>query len=495
MGVLRFFDHPTSRLEEGTDIHQAYLSTLELGVVPTTVSFANGILSCRKESDESARLHVAREVKHFGRPILSTASLIERDEPYFLPLELARGRLVQVRNQLAYWEAEGLIPSEEFTQEFRQAHHHFARASSHQSDLATCAAEADLAISIVCTAAEKLAVERTAFDVRNQQRKYQNLHRLLGTTINTRGLSGGDEQYFLDAFNALAIGIDWRAVEPEQGKYLWETIDRQLSWCELHRMIPKGGPLINLGPNGLPDWLWTWEKDLRNVQSFISDFVETAIERYAGRIRMWEIAARGNSGGALTLREEQRLEIVAKMLDLARHRDPESQLFLRIDQPWGEYQARGQHRLSPFQYADALLRAGLGLSGINLEIAVGFQPRGSAIRDPLEWVRMIDLWSSLRIPLFVTLAFPSAGTPDPNCSTDLEIAPASWKRDWSPELQEEWIATYLPPLLANKSVLGVFWEHFSDAGPHLYPNSGLMDQLGKPKPALQRITQLRTEYR
>jgi len=108
---------------------------------------------------------------------------------------------------------------------------------------------------------------------------------------------------------------------------------------------------------------------------------------------------------------------------------------------------------------------------------------------------MIDLWSSLRIPLFVTLAFPSAGTPDPNCSTDLEIAPASWKRDWSPELQEEWIATYLPPLLANKSVLGVFWEHFSDAGPHLYPNSGLMDQLGKPKPALQRITQLRTEYR
>ncbi len=106
MGVLRFIIHPTSRLEEGPDIHRAYLSTLELGVVPTSVSLENGVLLCQKESSESARLHVAWDVEGIGRPVLSTASLIERDEPYFLPLELARGKLVQVRNQLAAWETE-----------------------------------------------------------------------------------------------------------------------------------------------------------------------------------------------------------------------------------------------------------------------------------------------------------------------------------------------------------------------------------------------------
>ena len=62
-----------------------------------------------------------------------------------------------------------------------------------------------------------------------------------------------------------------------------------------------GGPLIDLAPNGLPAWLWQWENDVLNLQSFVCDFVETAISRYYGRIRNWDIAARANSGGALTL--------------------------------------------------------------------------------------------------------------------------------------------------------------------------------------------------
>ena len=494
MGVLRFNIHPTSRWDTLPNLHGAFLSTLEFGVVPTAIELRDGILMCGKNCEDAARLHLAWDVPGFGSPILSTASLIQREQPYFLPLELARGKLVQVRNQLAAWEAEGFTPSSSFNDEFRIAHRHFARASSQQTDLEACSAETESALIAVCRAAEALAAERTAFEVDYQQRKYHNLHRLLGTTINTRGLSGSDEQLFLDAFNSLAIPIDWRNIEPDQGEYRWEVIDRQLDWCELHRLIPKGGPLLNFGSNGFPDWLWTWEKDFRNVQSFISDFVETAIERYAGRIRLWEIAARGNSGGALALREEQRLEIIARMLDLARHRDPEAQLILRIDQPWGEYQARGQHRLSPFQFADALVRSGLGLGGVNLEITVGYTPLCAASRDPLDWLRLVEVWSTLKIPLFITLAFPSGLDLDQQASHDLDLDLPSWKGNWSSELQEQWIATYLPPLLASKSVSGVFWDHYSDAGPHLFPHGGLVDQFGKPKPAIQRMAQLRHDF-
>lgn len=494
MGVMRFIIHPPSRAVEHAEVHRAYFSTLEMGIAATNVEVSGGIATCRKGSDESARLHVAWEVPGFGRPMLTTASLIEREEPYFLALELVRGKLVQVRNQLAAWETEGLKPSEEFREEFQRAHRHFSRASSQQDDVEACASEAERALQEVCGAAERLARERTEYDVLKQQRKYQHLHTLLGTAINTRGLSGSDESTFLETFNALAIPMDWRSIEPEQGELIWETVDRQLAWCELHRLIPKGGPLLNLGPNGFPDWLWAWEKDARNVQSFIADFVETAVERYAGRIRLWEIAARGNSGGALALPEERRLEIVARMLDLAHHRDPESQLFLRIDQPWGEYQARGQHRLSPFQYADALLRAGLGLSGINLEVAVGYEPRGSGVRDPLEWFRMIEAWGALRVPLFVTLAFPTSAESDSNSTSDLEVAAPNWKGAWSPDLQTRWIETYLPPLLASPIVSGVFWDHFSDVGPHLFPHGGLLDGVGKAKPAVEAIRQLGGEY-
>jgi hypothetical protein len=245
----------------------------------------------------------------------------------------------------------------------------------------------------------------------------------------------------------------------------------------------------------LPDWLGAWDADFRNLLSFASDFVETSLDRYAGRIRFWELVAGGNSGGTPNLREEQRLELVARMLDLARHRDPESQLILRIDQPWGEYQARGLHRLSPLQYADALLRAGLGLGGINLELTAGFLPHAAATRDPLEFRRLLDAWSPLRVPLFLTLACPSSTEEDSKASSEIEIASSSWKSPWTPQLQEEWIETYLPPLLVDKSISGLFWEHLSDAGPHLFPNGGLMDQAGKPKPAMHRIAHLGKAFR
>jgi hypothetical protein len=252
--------------------------------------------------------------------------------------------------------------------------------------------------------------------------------------------------------------------------------------------------LIDLSPAGLPAWLGRWEHDLWNLQSFVCDFVETAIRRYLGRIRIWEVSGCVNSGGALALSEEHRLALVAKTLEIARHVDEEAQFFIRVDQPWAEYQARGQHKLSPLHFVDALVRAGLGLSGVNLEIAIGYRPRGTSSRDLLDYSRLIDLWSALGLPLHVTLAFPSAKGPDLQCTSDLEVEGESWKSSWSEESQAEWINLYLPLLIAKPGVTGVFWSNFSDAEPHSFPHAGLIRPNGEPKPALERIVQHRKQY-
>lgn len=83
------------------------------------------------------------------------------------------------------------------------------------------------------------------------------------------------------------------------------------------KLIPRMGPLLDFGPRA-PQWLSQWEHDTWNLHSFVCYFSgETAIRRYTGRVRMWEICARGNSGGALTLSEEQRLGLVAKPFETA----------------------------------------------------------------------------------------------------------------------------------------------------------------------------------
>jgi hypothetical protein len=142
-------------------------------------------------------------------------------------------------------------------------------------------------------------------------------------------------------------------------------------------------------------------------------------------------------------------------------------------------------------FADALVRAGMDLSAINLEIGVGYTPMGSPSRDLIDFSRLIDQWSVLGLPLQVTLAFPSAVEHDPNQTTDLEVEPNSWKTPVSEAAQAEWIDEYLPLLLAKPSVLAVFWNHLSDAQPHRFPHAGLIRPDGVAKPAHGRIVKQR----
>jgi hypothetical protein len=253
--------------------------------------------------------------------------------------------------------------------------------------------------------------------------------------------------------------------------------------------------LLDLSAEGMPAWLGSWGSDLPNLQSLVCDYVETAVGRYAGRIRNWNVCARANTGGAFSLSEESRLWLVARALEVVRQVDDEVQVMIRVDQPWGEYQARGAYRLAPLQFVDALLRAGIGLSAVDLEIAVGFRPRGSSPRDLLELSRLLDLWSVLGIPLYVTLACPSeAVAADPQASSGFAIERGRWKDEWSESAQAAWIDGLLPVLMAKQAVLGIFWMHISDGVRHEFPHAGLIRPDGTLKPAFAHFTDHRRPW-
>lgn len=494
MGVMRFIVHPDAMLGEWPEVHRAYLSAVDQTVWPTRVEFKEGILTCRRHCSDSGKLHVGWPVPSLGRPVLTTASLPEREQPYILVVELARGKIVQVRNQAALWQAAGMVLPAEYASTMRDAHSLFGRAASSQDVLAECSEVAQRALGRACDAADVLMRAYTRQRLEARHRQYPNLPTALGCGLGDSIPVDGWKKPFTAAFNCAVVPIEWRSVEPYESDYRWEAYDAQIDWCQSQGLMINGGPLIDLSTRGLPDWLSQWSHDYWNLQSFIKDFVETAVARYSSRIRLWEVAARGNSGGALQLTEENRLTLVAAILETARKADEEAQLVVRIDQPWGEYLARGQHKLSPLQFADALIRAGLGVSALNLEVAVGYSPRSSPLRDMLDFSRMIDLWSTLGLPLQVTLALPSAQTPDLEITTDLEVQPGAWKTSYSEEAQTEWVENYLPLLLAKPSVVAVFWSHFADGQPHRFPHAGLMRPDGTLKPAIERFAAYRKAY-
>ena len=491
MGVMRFLIHPSHVVSDFPEIYRAYVTGWDGRVFPTRIEIDGVVMACRRPVSDSGKLHVAWPVEGFGRPVLSTSSLPEREAPYILPVELARGRISQVRDQLSTWEMQGLNATEEFHHLHQQAHTFFAKSVAAQPDLEAASNFAQRAIELECQAADLLTEAYTHRRLRFLRQRSSHQPSLLGCRLDQSVPNRSESDLFTELFSAVMVPVEWKRIEPAEGSYNWDLNDSQLRWCEDRKLMPFGGPLIDLSPGGLPSWLWQWEHDIVNLQSFICDFVETAIRQYFGRIRSWEIVTRANSGGVMTLSEEDRLSLVARTLEVARHIDDEIQLIIGIDQPWGDYQARGHHRLSPYQFVDAIVRSGVGLSAVNLEFGIGFQPRGTAPRDRLAFSQLIDRWSTLDIPIYVTLAVPTQQNIESQGESDLEIpAFGSWKIPWSGNAQGEWLEEFLPMLLAKQAVVGVFWSHFGDTSGQRYPCAGLIDENGVPKPGIESIRRI-----
>ncbi len=495
MGLIRFAVHPASLIDDWPELYRGYLTGADGRVFATRIEVEEEIIGCRRTSSESCKFNVAWPVSGFGRPVIATASLPERDEPYLLSVELARGKIVQVRNQASQWELSGMRIPPEFAEPLRRAHRAFARAASCQDRPDESSQLAGEALHHACAAADILTGGYAEQALSGRLQRFGGLPASIGCELHQSTPKPEANELFAAAFNSATIAVPWRKIEAVEGEYDWEPCDRQLEWCEQQKLMVRGGPLIDLGPDGLPPWLARWEHDIFNLQSFVCDFVETAISRYVGRIRIWEVAARLNTGGALSLTEESRLTLAARVLDVARQVDEEAQLLIRVDQPWGDYQARGQHRLSPLQLVDALLRSGVGLAGVNLELAMGYLPRGSAHRDLLDISRLIDTWSVLGVPVHATLACPSNDEDDPLAGAEWEVEPRMWARPIDEEGQADWIDHVLELLLAKPSVAGVSLTHFCDGDPHPFPQAGLLRADDTPKPAIERIINQRQRHK
>src|SRR5215210_2519479 len=100
MGLLRFLVLPEDLIGRWPELHRAYISGFDGRIYPTRVEVQENVVTCRRPHSDSGKLHVPWPVPNFGRPVLSTTSLREREEPYLLPLELARGKLATLRDQM-----------------------------------------------------------------------------------------------------------------------------------------------------------------------------------------------------------------------------------------------------------------------------------------------------------------------------------------------------------------------------------------------------------
>ncbi len=491
MGLMRF-RVPNRQALPADAVERAYFTGLDEIPWRSRTQWTDEGLTVRRSEDDSGNLHIPWIVPGHGELSLQTGCLIERGEPYHLTVELARGTIHRIRNQLATWQSAGIAGGERLPL-LTKSLELLSKAATVQHDPAQAEQFAEKAIAIALDLVAQLsrAYAENALAIRRKQPS--RAVPALGINLGSMTFGEGIGRYVVNTFNTTIVPFAWSDIEQIEGKCDWSLPDKQVEWSRANDMKVLAGPLLAFDRLGLPPWLFLYEGDIDALVAHVDGYLRSVVARYQGRIQLWQVAARMNVNNTLELGEEERLRMAALAIETVRAVDPRTPITIVVDQPWAEFMRSQDCDFSPLHFADALVRADLGLAGIGLEINLGYASDATQPRDALDFIRQIDRWSSLGLPLMISLAMPSSSEPDPKAR--VKVRPlAATNGQTLLQLQAQWVEQLVPLLLAKPSVQGILWNQLLDAATHELPNAGLFDAGNLPKPAATTLREVRQKF-
>ncbi len=484
MGQMLFVIPRPERVIPGA-AEQAYLASADGVPWECRCTLSGEGLTIERDTRESGYLYFPWKVTGRGLVQLCSGALMERTKSYNLPIELARGTLNRVRNQASFWQTAGMAIPQGFFDALQAATTTLAEAATNQAHPPDAQDQAENAIRLGLDAADMLCQEyaRQVLAIRRNQQPPPVL--LVGARLHAAP-TGDSAAKYLAAFNTAIAAIHWPDIEPQLGEYQWDTLDKLVAWCQENSLRLCMGPLVQMDKHSLPDWLFL-DEGYEDVQASTLKFVEEVVKRYRGKVQLWHVTSRMNQDGAFAFSEEQRLRLVVEAVDRVRAHDSRTPLVVSFNQPWAEYIARKDQELTPYNFADTLIRGELGLAGIGLEIQYGYWPGGTLPRDALELSRLLDRWSQIGVPLMVIFGVPSSMGDDPLARSPARPLVDLRAGGVNPAWQQQIVERLMPIFLSKHPVQAIIWDNWQDNQPHELQCAGLLDTAGKAKPALQTL--------
>jgi len=442
MGTVAFYPPEATSPERARALNQLCLAGgYDYAPIPTRTRADGGKIFLSKDANESGYVQMPWPLPGLGAPVSMSSTLRERAEPYHLLIELARGTLNQVRTQVFEWELIGLAVPPEDREKMRSVSREFGKEvlepqSGGQTDrLTAILVQAHrLADRVSRVFAEQLLATRAG--------ETGKLSTAFGRRLSSLP-DGAAAAEICSSFTAVRLAPEWRQIEPTEAGYNWTRFDELVDWACGTGLAVSIGPIIDLAADTLPDWVRQWSGDLPSLSAFLCDFTETLMRRYQDRVNSWHVFHGFNQSEVLSLGEDERLRLAARLLEAARGIAPDGLWTIGLAQPWGDYLNSEDHTYSPFVFADTLLRAGFGFATLELEIRPGLGRRDSFARNALELFRLLELFNNLGVPLEVGVWCPPGGG-------DLPGSPPDWA------VTDFLLAAAMP------QVKGVYWSNQYD---------------------------------
>ena len=352
------------------------------------------MLRIMRDDHDSASLVIPWQIDDVGALALYTSSLRERELPYLLPLELARGTLCKLQYRRFLWSSIGFEASEGVDKKIRLATSLFIKSATSQKNPSESARLAARSLTLANQVVSEMSCEfrdffQSAFPGQSATWFGFHLDSLTDVVPEVSGMA------------VASVSYRWREIEKNQDDYDWEAANHTVDQCDQRRIQIFGGGLLNLQPDSLPDWLYLWEGDFDAIESFVYRFISRVVKRYRNDVRAWCCSVATHADSELGLSEEQRLRLSAGAIESIRQVDQKTPILVNFEQPWGEYMAHDSLDLSPLQFAEMLARADLGVSGFALTIKLGNTASDTLCRNAFEFAGLIDRWAVIGLPLVI----------------------------------------------------------------------------------------------
>ncbi|MGB2753938.1 MAG: endo-1,4-beta-xylanase [Phycisphaerae bacterium] len=485
---------------ERLDLDQIYLTSLEGQPIRARFRYVpnEAMLFCDRRAQGLAALNIPWPVPGAGRLMLRTALVPDAEEPYLLPLELARGRIADVWRKKDEWGYVYGGPTPGFEAELKEAKLLLARAMTALDSAVASAALAEEALAHAVALGEKLALGDAHVGI-GIRRERGDLRRVdFGCYWELLGDQPHVQERFVETFNYVTLPFTWRLIEPREQEFHWGWHDGWVHWFEAKGIAIKGGSLIRFAEPYLPDWVWIWENDFGAVRDYVFDQVERCVQRYRGHIDHWDAVTGLHVENCMNLPLDRVLELTRVCARAVKRTDPSAKVVLDLVQPWGEYYATNQRSIWPFHYAEMCINAGVDFDVIGLQVFLGTAGEGFYCRDMLAVSEMLSRFGSLGKPVHVTAAgVPSACYPDGAATIGGAAhqpgAGGVWRKPWDEVVQSDWLDEFYHIAISKPFVTAISWRDFWDEQPHCFPHGGLLRKDLHPKIAYRKLVGVRQE--
>jgi hypothetical protein len=465
--------------------------------IQADITFENNLLIARRPDEHATGIALLWDMGAHGSFLLETTRLSSRVKPYILNVELARFRLMKVMQKQEDWNLFDFPKAERFGLKFREAQDLLAQALGMLHEPVEAAKLADRALLMAIELSEELCTFHAELLIQRRRGNGAFVKHVVGCRIDTSIQNEKYREMLAGNFDYAVVPMSWRQLEPEEHKFDTAAVDEWVEVLSKKRLPIIAGPLIQLDEANLPDWMFIWEHDFDSIRELAYEYVQKMVQRYRKAVSMWNVTAGLNTNGAFALSFEQTIELTRLLVSQVKALLPNTRTLITITQPFGEYHARKATSVPPMQYAEMVAQSGINFEAFGVEIEMGVPSAGRFTRDLFQLSCMLDKFSTLGRPLFVTaIGAPGRNGVDPDDRSEGRLDPSHagrWRRNWDPQLQAEWMEAVYHMALSKPYVESLAWANLADIHPTL-PSGGLLDDVLRPKPAFDKLQEMRTKF-